>query len=396
MKATLLSKTPHQRKLQFQLSPAEVGTDPLTAMQQTVARYLRDQALEPCREPQLRRLSEGPSGLSFACELELFPAVDLPDSLQIATEVRALQAPQAEQLESALRDLRLALGDMRPVTRPARWGDLLIVDLVGSCQQRLIPMSACTYWQLMLPATPVADAFLNQLIGLEAGQVYQLAHVLPDDYAYAPWRKARATYHVYVHHVLEAHVPPADDTLAQRSGHWQTLDQLIAAFYQEQRLKNCERWLADCREQVVRELVRQSRVALPPAWVETEFRAAWEQGDAQALARQSQLKIASELQRTGWQSWQTHTHLKQLYAETLKTQLVLRTVAQREGITLTWAERDQVLNALAEERGMTPAQLNALLQENQLMEQLLGQLLLGKVARHLLKQARLSVNGQPL
>lgn len=407
MKSTIIERNPHALKIQFQLGAEDLGPAPAMSdkawvserMRQSVKTFIQEQKQRPCKEPVLKLLAQTASSLSFVCNLEVFPPVKLPASLQATVDVPALQAPSEAELSAAVEALQLRWADLRPVERPAQWGDLLIVDLVGTCNKQLIPLSPQHKWQMLLKPAEAGqepDPMLAQIVGIQAGEQKTLMHMLPEDYPYPAWRKAPAQYQIYLHQLNEVRVPPQDDVLAQVSGLAENFDALLEVLYQQTLEQKRQAWLARVREAVSAQVVKASQVQIPAEWEVAELRSGWDNGDALVLAQLSHFAQAPALLAQGWQSWQSHVHLRRQQAEALKTRLVLQEIALRQGLSLSPQQRETALHALAESLSITDQELDASLDQGRSRVTIEGQLLLDKVVRWLVGQAKVSSEGKAL
>lgn len=407
MKSTIIERSPHALKIQFQLSAEDLGPAPALSdkawvtqrMRQSVKTFIQEQKQRPCKEPVLKLLAQTASSLSFVCNLEVFPPVKLPASLQVTVDVPALEAPSEAELSAAVEALQLEWADLKPVERSAQWGDLLSVDMVGTCHKQLIPLSPQHNWQLLLKpaeAGQAADPMLAQMIGMQAGEQKTLMHMLPEDYPYPAWRKAPAQYQLYLRQVSEVRVPPQDDVLAQVSGLAENFEALLEILYQRTLEQKRQAWLARVREAVSAQVVNASQVQIPAEWEVAELRSCWDNGDALVLARLSHFAQAPALLAQGWQSWQSHVHLRRQQAEALKTRLVLQEIALQQGLTLSAQQRETALHALAESLSLSDQALAASLDEGRSRVTIEGQLLLDKVVKWLVGRAEVTSEGKAL
>lgn len=400
MKVSVLSQTPQQLKLRFQLN--ETLTDPearLAAMQAAVKKVLADKKINVGLEPKLTP-APGP-GLVFNCELELFPKVQLPEHLSVKLEAPALVPPNESDLLAAVEALQIRLGESQPTHNPTDWGMLLTIDMAGFVRGEPIPFSFQHQLPLVLKQdAPQAD-LMNALIGMMPGETRKVSQKLPADYPYAPWRGVEAQYYVTLQDTQRLFVPPADDALAQACGAGEQFNDLLKVLHDQLSQEQRARWRNQIREQIVSQLVSQSKLNLPESWLQAEFQATWKNSDGQAIeAIKSSLPAAlsSQLEQKSWLTWQKMAWLKQDQAERLKTRLVLREMGLQAKISLNQAEilhPLQVGSVVAERPELWREALIELKKENK-TEVYADQVWLDKVVRWLVQQAQVTYQGQIL
>ncbi|PKL77441.1 MAG: hypothetical protein CVV27_05420 [Candidatus Melainabacteria bacterium HGW-Melainabacteria-1] len=392
LKTLVLSQTPTHLKLR--LLPAQWPANAearQTAMREATRQVIAERGLNPLREPHLTPAANG-----FTCELDLFPAVELP-ALTVSCEIPKLEVPGEQALQLALEGLQIQLGEAESVQGPADWGQLLIVDMAGFCQKQPIPMS----FQVRVPMLLKKDApdaeFLAGLIGMLPGEKRVLPHTLAQDFKLPAWRGAKAEYHLYLHELRQLKVPPADDQLARACGAGERLDDLLAVLFEQLRQQARAAWRDRLREAVVAKVVDQSKLQLPASLLDEQLKASWQVSDAAMIKQLAKgLALPAQIEAASWQSWQAHSWLKQIQARNLKTQLVLREIGLKQGIDLDSKELLRPLEVLGSMRsdGNLSASWQNLAESGE-FPAYANQVWLDKVVRWLISQARLTQDGKP-
>jgi len=359
------------------------------AMQQAVIEILKQNHWEPRREPRLKPLGNSGNELRFVCELELFPEVSLPPSLQLAIAAPELPPVTGAELQAGVEGLQLQLSQQTNVQRPCQWGDLILVDLVGVCQGQLLPFSARSQLPVFLHKNQSELPFLQAFVGLKPGESVHFEEKLAADYPYLLWRNKAVSYHAYVHAVREVQIPDAETGLAPLSGLAPDFESLLQHLHAEITQRKRRQWLEDLQDQLVAQAVAAASVQLPAQWVKETLQADWQATDAAAL-QQSVLPIAAELLESGLKTWQQQMHLRQQYEQRLKTQLVMREIARQAGLNLPDAEIEKALEQIGKSLGISRTEAWQALQAERQEDFFLSVLMLKKTARWLLKQAQIT------
>lgn len=390
----------HKLQLHLQLKPAELPADPVARqheLQRICGQILHANGWEPSREPQFEIQNETPQQIQIRCLIELFPKVTLPQHLEIALTAPAIDLPQEQELLERIQALQVRYGEQELLARPADWGDTLCVDWVGHCQGQLIPQSAYTDFWLLLHQESWASPLASALHGARAGEARSIQQKLASDFPYLPWRGKTAEYTVYVQSVYALRVPPASDLLAQISGLATDFDGLLHHLHTALREEKQASWWHSLREQVVAELVKTTRLQVPPEWVQDTLIAAWEATDQSILTEICvRLPVAAELLKTGLKTWLQQPHLYQQYERALATQLVLRAVAHRQQLHLADAEISQSLHTVGNPLNLSAERVWEAIQRDGQDHRFLNQLLLDKAANWLVRQAQIRYQDQIL
>jgi len=95
---------------------------------------VKDNDLKPVGTPDfdVKELNDG-ENLAFTVEVDVRPEFDLPDLEAFTVEVETAE-PTDEEVTEQLDSLRARFATLKDVDRPARDGDVLLVDLAGSCE----------------------------------------------------------------------------------------------------------------------------------------------------------------------------------------------------------------------------------------------------------------------
>jgi FKBP-type peptidyl-prolyl cis-trans isomerase (trigger factor) len=389
-----VSQTDQRISLHFTLPVADVPTNAEQNFFQDLCRSaIEAQGWEPCKEPIIQVLRRTESHLMLECLIDLFPPVKLPASLELTVEAPPIKAPQPEEIMSRIEALQLRFGKTEKVERPARWGDMVRLDVIGICEGLLVPQSVQDSFWLSLQEKngPLAAG----LVGAQAGQQKRIAYTLAKDFAYQPWQGASATYVVYVHEVQSLQVPVVSDLpVLSDLPNVHDEESLFATLHEEVREMHQAQWQTRLRQRVLSTLLKVTPMTVPAVWVEESFDALWQATDGKALDRiaphfELSLQEQSAVFEKGLGSWQKHAHLKQKVKQDLACQLLLWAVIREHKLQLSESKIENTLSALGAPLHLSAQQVWANLQEDRQDQRFLNQLSLDHAERYLVKQARI-------
>jgi trigger factor len=178
------------------------------------------------------------------------------------------------------------------------------------------------------------------------GDTVERAVRWPDDFPDEAQRGVTKTVRVTVREVKRKSLPPLDDAFAREVGDFDSLDALTNAVRADLQ-RHAERDAdAELRQQLIDEIISANPFDVPRSWV-NQLVDAYVQ--AYQIPEQERERFAGEF--------------RPVAERQVRRDLVIETIAQREGLQATEAEIDERVADAAEKRGANPAQVYASLQK---------------------------------
>ena len=161
------------------------------------------------------------TGLIFTAELDIRPEFELPkfDSLKVVVDDAEVTA---DQVEEQLTGLRGRFGALKEVTRAAKDGDVLLVDLSGDHEGQVVEELAATAFSYELGSDDMVPGFDAAVRGAKADEVRHFVFTP----SAGQWSGKGITVEVTVKAVRERELPDADDQFAQLASEFDTIGEL--------------------------------------------------------------------------------------------------------------------------------------------------------------------------
>jgi trigger factor len=312
---------------------------------EVVEAAVKDQELKMVARPKLEIVSTEP--LQLKATVPVQPKVELGDYQSLEIE-RSEATVDDEQVESVLTRLRESHATWEPVERPVAQGDRVAIDVRGEANGQVIIDSKDAEY-VVDPAGPQpAPGFAEHLIGMEPETERSLELTLPEDYRTRDLAGQPARFTVTVHWVKERRLPDLDDDFASTVGtEYETIDQLRESIRRQllEREESARR--SEHEDAVIRAVVDQARVEIPPQLVEDEADRILEQFartlDRQGIPLQQYLRFADKSEA------QFRTELLAQGEQSVRRSEVLNAVALAEGLEATDDEiREEVARAASD------------------------------------------------
>jgi trigger factor len=309
---------------------------------------IEQEKIEPIDQPELDVVSTEPLVVKAIVPVE--PTVGLGDYKTIRVPKVPVEVPY-ERINETIERLREQRTEWLPVERPARPGDRLTADVVGTIgaaptlydasgqpllssegRESLID-SKNVEVEVDLESSSPVPGFHKELVGLAAGAERRFMLSLPDDWPTEAQRGQTVLFQVSAHEVKEPKVPALDDEFAKSVGEYETLDALREDV--RERLRQQLEHEADhvYQDQVIKAAVEQSTFEMAPALIRREADRLVRNFE-QNLARQ-RLSLDQYLKLTNKGEGELRDEMRPQAEANLKSYLVLREIAKGEGIEVT-------------------------------------------------------------
>ena len=293
-----------------------------------------DASMRPVTQPELNY--ELPTSedepFSFTAEFTVQAPPEVADWSGL--EVPAPEADVPEELvDRELEVLRASVAELVPVDdRPAKDGDVLIVDLVDSTGE------AQRDYVVQLGAGRLVEEIERGLRGMSPGEERTIAYTSPEGQK----KQAEAK----LKELKEPVLPPLDDELARSASEFETLAELRAEI--ESRLREAIQVEldADFRAGAIDKLIEASKVDISESLVES--RAAELLGGMLRSLERRGLDAETYLRVTGQTADQLRETLRGEAKRAIARELVLEAVADKLGIEVADDEIKELVREQAE------------------------------------------------
>ncbi len=335
---------------------------------------------QPYRQPSLDDVEFDPLILKLTIPLE--PTVELGEYRSVRKELEEVQVT-AEALEEALEQLRASFQELEEVDRAAEVGDMVTVSGQGKVDEEegtIIWSEQDTDLLLDPEKTFAGLPFVENITELSAGDDTEFSVTFPEDYDEEELAGKEANFTVSLSKVQSRTLPALDDDLAQMAGEYETLAELSEAM-EGQLLEQAESSARnELLDEWVDELLKEAKIAYPPAVVESELdkmvndfrdqitRSGWQWDDF--------LKLQGESEESMRENWQEGA------ANRIKRGLVLREFSQLERLEVSSSDIDQMLEERLgqyDENAELQEQLRKVMSQGQGLDSMTNDILMDKI-----------------
>lgn len=322
---------------------------------------------EIASEPHIHdlRFNEG-EPLTFEFHYEVRPTIEL-------ARVSGFRVPRREpavtdeEVAEQLDRVREEKATWVPVPERPVEGDMVTVALaVSGADDALGEMRDVT---LVLGDGRAIPGIEELIMDVQLGETRERAVRWPDDFPDESQRGQTKTVRMELKEVKRKSLPELDDALAREVGDFDSADALVAAVREDMQRYAEREADAEQRQRLVDEIIAANPFEVPRSWV------------ARLVESYAEAYRISAEQRSAFES-----EFRPIAERQVKRDLVIETIARREGLEATERDLDDRIAEQAEARGVGPGELYAALEKSGRLKELERSITEERVFRWLLER----------
>ncbi|MCA1658327.1 MAG: trigger factor [Verrucomicrobiaceae bacterium] len=336
--------------------------------------------------------------MRFRATVVTAPEFELPDYKNIPVQLPAAAVTEAE-VDAALERLRDQSADFVDVPgRSLAMGDFAVIDYTGAIDavpiSEIVPEASKNlhggkkFWLHLAPENFLPQ-FCEQIVGMNAGDTRSVQVVFPEDFPVQELAGKKADYAVTLNEIKEKVLPALDDAFAAKLMPEKTLADLRHTV--EHNLEHeKEHEIERVKEgQIVKFLQEHVSFDLPPSVLQNETRRALNE----LVHRNRERGIPDEMLKG--KEKELIEGAGSLAAHRLKSNFILHRIAEREKIEMTREELDERIRELAAQYNISVEKMKKELDENDRLNGLAEELLLGKTLDFLKSNVSVETISEP-
>lgn len=281
--------------------------------------------------------------LSFELHCEVQPEVTLAkvEGFRVTRPSTTVTNDMVKEQIEQLRDQRAV---WTPVTEKPAEGDMVVVMLAMADDAGDLPEGK--EYRVVLGAGQAIPAIEEVLMEVAPGATIERSVRWPDDFPDEAQRGKTKTVRAEMKEVKRKTLPALDDAWAREMGDFDSLEALTTAVRTDLEASSLREADAKVRGLILDEIIGANDFAVPPSWVNSLVQS---YGKAYQIPEAEQERFAGEFRATAERQ--------------VRRDLVIETLATREGLTANEADVDARVQEMAEKRDANPGQVYAQLQK---------------------------------
>ena len=302
--------------------------------------------------------------LTFEIHFEVRPTLELARTSGFRVTRRNVVVNNEmvrDQIES-IRDQRAA---WTPVEGKPMPGDMVNVEISTGDETG----GEARSYPLVLGAGQAIPGIEELVMEAASGETVERPVKWPDDFPDESERGQTKTVKVTLQDVKRKSVPDLDDAFAREVGDFDSVSALETAVRSDLEEHSKRDVDAEVRQKLVDEIIGANPFDVPPSWVR-QF--AENYAEAYQIPPEEREKFATEF--------------RSMAERQIRRDLVIETIAEREGLAASEKDIDDRLTEQAEKRGVNPGQLYAQLEKSGRLKEIERSLTEDKVFQWLLEK----------
>ncbi|MBO6148798.1 MAG: trigger factor [Lachnospiraceae bacterium] len=283
----------------------------------------------------------------FTAEVALQPSVELGKYKGLkCTAVDSVATD--EEVEKEIEQQREINSRIVPVEdRPIADGDIATIDFKGMVDGEAFEGGEGTDYDLGIGTHSFIDNFEEQLIGKNIGDTPDINVTFPEDYHEKSLAGKAAVFHVTVKGIKTKEMPELDDDFASDVSEFETMDE----YREDVRRRITERKEKEAKAQkedeLIKAIVEDSNMDIPDAMVETETDQLMENYRRNVMAQGLTMELY--LRYINMPEARLRADMKEQALKNIQSRLVLKAIADKEGIEVSEEDMDAEMEKLAKQ-----------------------------------------------
>jgi trigger factor len=305
---------------------------------------LEREKIQPAGQPRVEHVhfDEG-QPLTFELHVEVRPEIALARTTGFRVQ-RNRRAVSDEQVRDQIEHLRDQRATWTPIEEKPLPGDLVSVELATSDETGAMPDPKP--YQVVLGAGQAIAGIEEIIMETAPGQTVERPVKWPDDFPDETERSKTKAVRVKLVDVKRKHVPELDDAFAREVGDFDSLDALTKTV-REDLDRHADRDAdAEVRQRLVDDIISANPFDVPRSWVDQMVEAYIE---AYQVPEEERERFRGEFRAVAERQ--------------VRRDLVLETIAGKQGLGATESDIDARVAEVAERRSADPGQVYASLQK---------------------------------
>ena len=288
--------------------------------------------------------------LTMTMTVALYPTVEVKDYNGLDIE-QVQYTITDEDVEKEIENLQKRNARTVSVERPVQNGDTVVLDYAGFVGEDQFEGGTAENQELKIGSGMFIPGFEDQLVGAEKDAKVDVNVTFPENYQAKELAGKDATFHCTIHEIKEEQLPELNDEFAQDVSEFDTLDEL-----KEDTKKNLQRSLddqsvEDAKTKLIDALREKNEIEVPHAMVEDELNNMMNEFDQQL--RYQGMSLDLYLQYTGGRMDDFRSQAKEDAEKRVASRIIIRSIADKEGIGVTEDELNEELQKVADQYKMS-------------------------------------------
>jgi trigger factor len=317
--------------------------------------------IDPIDQPDIKDFDiEEDSPLTFTAEVEVKPDVKLGEYKDLGIEKEDSEVKD-EEIQEEIDRVRNQHGQLVSSDKEVvEEGDFVIIDFEGKKDGEKFPGGSAEEYSLEIGSNTFIPGFEEQLIGAKVGEELELNVTFPEDYNAEDLAGEEVIFDVKVKEIKQKELSELDDEFAKEVSDYETFDKYRESIEERLQKSKEDNTQREYENKLIEKVSKNAEIDVPNKMVEEELNKMF-QNFAQSVSQQG-MEVEDYLNYTGTDENGWKEQNREAAENRTRSNLVLETIAEKEGIEISDEEIEEQVNEIAENNDQDPEQIKAFLQ----------------------------------
>lgn len=340
--------------------------------------------IEPIDQPEISEFKiSADQPATFTAIVEVKPEVELGQYTDLGIEKKEAELSE-EELENQLKAYQEQHSQLEHTEREVVADkDFVIIDFEGFIDGKQFPGGSGEEYTLEIGSGTFIPNFEEQLIGQKVGEEVELNLTFPENYQTEDLAGQDVLFRVKIKEIKEKKLPELNDEFAKEVSDFESLEQFEADLKEKMLEQKKQQLQQQLENELIKKVSENTTVDIPTPLVNNELDMMYH-NLAYSLSRQG-INIDDYFKHinSSKEDWQEQN--REHATERAKNNLVLESIAKKEGIEVSDEEIDKSVEGMADNSEHSAEDIKKLLMIQGQLDGLVHSMLIKKVMEFLVE-----------
>jgi trigger factor len=347
---------------------------------------LQEKKIPAVMQPEIEQKGiETEKNFTFSATVEVEPAVEPRDYIGLELEKEEPVVTE-EELEARMQEIRQMFATMEEVSedRGIIAGDFVTLDFTGTLDGKPLKELKSENHLLEIGSKTFVPGFEDQVIGMKKGDTKSFAVQFPENYHAAHLAGKDVEFAVMIKGIRIKKIPEIDEQFIKNFEKYESMEALRNDVRKNLEEEKTRKIAAAFERQISDRLLEKNAFEVPESFVERQIYYMMSDTQRRMVSGGMDPKKAAEF------SFKLHDQFREEAAKIVKTVLLLKGIAGKEGLTAGDDEVENQIREIAAQRAQDYETLKKSLDKDDLIDNIRSEILNRKTYEFLEAKAKVA------
>ena len=347
---------------------------------------LQEKKIPAVMQPEIKQKGiEAEKNFTFSATVEVEPAVEPRDYVGLELE-KEEPVVTGEDLEARMREIRQMFATMEEVSedRGIIAGDFVTLDFAGALAGKPLKELKSENYLLEIGSKTFVPGFEEQVIGMKKGDTKSVAVQFPENYHAAHLAGKDVEFAVMIKGIRIKKIPEINEQFIKNFEKYESMEALRDDVRKNLEEEKKRKIAVAFQKQISDRLLEKNAFEVPESFVERQIYYMMSDTQRRMVSGGMDPKKAAEF------SFKLHDQFREEAAKIVKTVLLLKGIAGKEGLTAGDDEVENQIREIAAQRAQDYETLKKSLDKDDLIDNIRSEILNRKTYEFLEAKAKVT------